>query len=549
MKIPASFEPMRFEPTVFGAVRRYRTMVLLFAIVGMLAAVGYTLIQGRTYRAQASVTVPHQVSLQGQDPAQYLDSQVLLLHTPDVARQAASIANAALHSNLLTARDFFGDGSSLEIIPPTAAASGVYGNSIIVLSFTSSSARIAQVGANAVLQALDDVRSATITAQARAVVTGIDHALKETSDLGERQALLRQRTQTLLDEETDLAHHPTAAWAAEPTNPVSGGWKRAAAIGFVIGIIAGAAAAYARASVGRSFADRRDPEALYGAPLIGEIPAFVAEKTSRPGASPGVGPLPVTADPHSAVAEAFRFAAGSVERVRAERGQRLALVFISPVAGVGKSTVVANLALAIAEGSMRVLAVDADTADDDLTAQLLPGTPAIDGFEQVLAGQRALADCVQPSPLNSSVAVLGSGPATPWRVRGAARSKAAGMLLAEAKASFDVVLIDSPALLEASDAAELVDASDAAIIVLGPNELIRDHLDMVDRLKLIGSDLVGYIYNRAPTRPHLSRHLRNRSPGRPTGSPTARPPAARPPALASTQSTAAGSHRPSGPSA
>jgi hypothetical protein len=56
-----------------------------------------------------------------------------------------------------------------------------------------------------------------------------------------------------------------------------------------------------------------------------------------------------------------------------------------------------------------VLVVDADATDDDLTARLLPGTQAADGFEQVLAGQRALADCVQPSPLNGSVAVLGPG--------------------------------------------------------------------------------------------------------------------------------------------
>lgn len=526
MKIADSFQPSRFEPTVFGAVRRYRIMVLAVAVAGMLAAVGYTLIQGKTYRAQVSITVPQEVSLQGQDHAQYLDSQVLLLQSPAVARQAASIANAALHSKSLAASDFSGEGSALEITPPAAGNSGVYGNSIIVVSFTWPDARIAKVGANAALRALDDVRSTVITARADALVTGIDHALQQTSSTGQRQSLLEQRTRTLLNQQIDLAHHPTAAWAVGSATAVSGGWKRPAVIGFVLGLIAGSALAYARASIGRRFADRHDPEALYGAPLIGEIPAFAAEKTSRTGENPAGGPPAVTADPHSAVAEAFRFAAGSVERVRAERGPRLALVFVSPFAGAGKTTVVANLALAIAEGSRKVLVVDADATDDDLTTRLVPGTPATDGFEQVLAGQRALADCVQPSPFNGSVAVLGSGPATPARVRGAARSKAAGTLLAEAKASFDVVLIDSPALLQVADATELVDASDAAITVLSPNELIRDHLDMLDRLKLTGSDLVGYIYNRVPTRPQLSHYLRNPASARANGSPAARLPAA-----------------------
>ena len=193
--------------------------------------------------------MPQEVSLQGQDTAQYLDSQVLLLQSPAVARQAASIANAALHSTRMTARDFSGDGSSLQVTPPAAGNSGVYGNSIIVVSFTWPDARIAKVGANAVLQALDDVRSTMITARADALVNGIDHALQQTSSIGRRQFLLEQRTQTMLNEQIDLVHHPTAAWAVGPPAPVSGSWKRPAVIGLVIGLIVGSALAYARASI------------------------------------------------------------------------------------------------------------------------------------------------------------------------------------------------------------------------------------------------------------------------------------------------------------
>jgi len=215
----------------------------------------------------------------------------------------------------------------------------------------------------------------------------------------------------------------------------------------------------------------------------------------------------MTGAPHSAVAEAFRFAAGSVERMRTSRGLQ-ALAFVSPLASSGKSTVVANLALAIAEGGTRVLVVDGGAADGD--------TPPVGGFEELLAGQRALADYVQPSPFNSAVAILGSGPPGPSRVTGAARSRAIHVLLAEAKHSFDVVLIDTPAFLQVADATELVEASDAAIIVLSPSELIRDHLEMAERLKLIGSHVVGYIYNRAPTRHHLAPYRRNDSLARPT---------------------------------
>ena len=517
----SSVELAGFEPTVFGAMRRYRVMVLVFALVGMMAAVGYTLIAGKTYQAKAAVTVPVPQSLQNQDSAQYLDSQGLLLESPAVAQKAASIADTTLQSHIFSASDFYSSGRSVSFSPPVATSAGVYGASIIGVTFTASSPTAAQTGANAVLQAFEDVRSASIAAEYQNAIAGIDSTINETTNTAQKAALQAQRTQQLVNEQLDLAQQPTVAWAVEPTSAASGGLKRAAVLGLVIGLVLGAAAAYVRASLRRGFVDRRDPAALYGVPLIGEIPAFETEKTLRSNAAPTRGLLPMSADPQSAVAEAFRFAAGSVERIRAERGPRLSLVFVSPLACVGKSMVIANLALAIAEGGTRVLAVDADAGDGDLTARLLPGTATDGGLEQVLAGQQPLANCIQPSPLNGAVAVLGSASAPQRRVTGAARSKAASALLTTAKQSFDVVLIDSPALLQVADATELVNASDAAIIVLSSNELIRDHLEMVDRLKLIGSDVVGYIYNRAPGPPILARYQRNGSSEHPMDLPAA----------------------------
>jgi Mrp family chromosome partitioning ATPase/capsular polysaccharide biosynthesis protein len=511
----ASAESARFEPTVFGAISRYRIMVIVFALAGLVGAVAYTKYVGRTYQAQASVTVPVPQSLQNQDSAQYLDSQVLLLGSPAVARRAASFADATLQSNSLSAADFSASGGSVSIAPPIGASAGSYGSSIVSVAFTAPNARVAQVGANSLLQAFSDVRSATIAAQFKNAAAGIDSAINETTDPVQRAALKAQRTQQLVNEQIDLAQLPTISWASEPPRPVSGSSKKTAVIGLVIGFVIGAALAYVRASRRRGFSDRQDPAALYGVPLLGEIPAFEAEKALRSNGAAASG-LPVSVSPHSAVAEAFRFTAGSLERIRAERGPQLSLVFVSPLADAGKSMVVANLALAIANGGTRVLAVDADTGDGDLTARLLPGTSVGGGLEQVLAGQQQLLGCIQPSPLNDAVSVLASGPPLQRRVTGAARSKAASALLATAKSSFDIVLVDSPGLLQVADATELVDASDAAIIVLSPNEQIRDHLEMVDRLKLIGTDVAGYIYSQAPMPPQLVRHLRNGSSGRPT---------------------------------
>ena len=148
---------LRLAPTVSGAIRRYWVMVLAVAMAALVAAVGYSLAQGTIYRADASVTAAAGAPLQGQqvDPGQYLDSQVLLLQSQDVAQRAASIANRELGGNVLTAGDFIGAGSKLVIVPPVTATPGGYGASLIALSFSWPDARVAQVGVNAVLQAFD----------------------------------------------------------------------------------------------------------------------------------------------------------------------------------------------------------------------------------------------------------------------------------------------------------------------------------------------------------------------------------------------------------
>jgi Mrp family chromosome partitioning ATPase len=501
----ASVESARFEPTVIGAVRRYRIMVAAFALAGLAAAVGYTHHHGETYAAKANISVP-----MSEGSAQPIDSEVLLMESPAVAQRAASLANATLHDNSLSAYDFYPAGGSVTLFPPAGASVGSYGASVIGVTFTARSPAVAQAGANALLQATTEMQSANISAQYKNTLAGIDAAINSTADPAQRADLEGQRNQQMVNEQIALAQQPTVEWALEPTSPVSAGYKKNGLYGLILGLVLGATVAYVRASRRHGYVGRQDPAALYGVPLIGEIPSFEAEKGLRWNGA-AVHGLPVRGDPGSAVAEAFRFAAGSLERIRAERGPRLSLIFVSALAGVSKSMVVANLALAIAEGGTRVLALDADAGDGGVIARLLLGTVPADGLEQVLAGQQQLDDCIQFSPLDGAVAVLGPGPALQRPVTGAARSKAASALLATAKSSFDIVLIDSPALLQVANATELVDAADAAIIVLSPDELIRDHVEMVDRLKLIGTDVVGYIYSQAPMPPQLARYQRNGS--------------------------------------
>lgn len=500
-------EHFRLEPTVFGAVRRYPAMVLAVVLLTVASAVGITMARAQEFRAQATVTVPQPLSSQGQAGDQYLASQVLLLKSPEVAERAVGIANASLGGQALAEADFKGENASLDVIPPDATSTpGTYGANIITVAFTWSDARGAQAGANAVLRAFDEVRSEAIRAQGQATVAGIERAIRDARTRGQLSDLVNQRTEVLVNEQMDLARHPTMAWAAEPRVPVSGSVVKFGVLGLLVGMILGAALAFARASRRRSFDDELQPATLYGAPLLGGLPASVP---GTPSGEPGEPvPLAMTADRHSADAEAFRFAAGSVQRIRTEQGKRLSLAFVSTVADPARSEVVANLAVAIAESGTRVLAVDADASRGGLTARLLPGSPNVQGLEQVLAGTRAVHDCVERSPLQARLSVLPSGAATPQVVTGAAYLTAVRQVLGKGKAGYEVVLVDGPPLLQAAVATELVDAADAVVVVMGPHEPVRDHLEVLRRLDLVEANVVGYLYRREPAGRRLD-HLRH----------------------------------------
>jgi len=485
----------RFEPTVFGAVRRYRVMVVAIALLSTVVAVGYTLVMPEQFRADASLTVPPPLAVKDQGSNEYLDGQVLLLQSVDVAQRAAAIANRTLGAQTLSLDDFTGDAKSLQVTPPDKATSGTYGASTITVAFTRSDARIAQTGANAILQAFDDARTAATVADGNATIAGIERAMADARSQNQRVDLIGERTRALVNLQIDMMHHPVMSPAELPDVPINGNSKEGALIGLLVGLGLGAAVAFARAVRSVGFGNRTDPTALYGVPLIAEIPASGTWKSllARPAKT---DVLPVQTAGGSATAEAFRIVVESLERLRHGPLPRRSLVFVSPAASAGTSAVVANVALAMAEGGIRLLVVDADPAGR-LSRLLLPDGRSGDGFAQVVAGAVPAADSIRPSPSHPGISVLPAGAPTRERTTGVAYAKAVGALLAEATDRYDVVLVDSDALLQTAAAAALVVACDAAVIVVDSRDLVRDHRAMADRLDLIGCEVLGYVYDSA----------------------------------------------------
>jgi capsular exopolysaccharide synthesis family protein len=175
----------------------------------------------------------------------------------------------------------------------------------------------------------------------------------------------------------------------------------------------------------------------------------------------------------------------------------------------GKTTTIANLAVALASAGRRVALVDLDLRDPGLGR--IFGLQMRAGVTQVVLGDVPLTEAMTRIPLGSSeigpsgrasfaagtldVLPAGSIPPNPAEV---AASAAVADILRELAESHDVVLADAPPLLVVSDAVTLGARVDAVVVVVRLNVTDRDTLNRLSRaLNSVPSAKLGYVLTGA----------------------------------------------------
>jgi capsular exopolysaccharide synthesis family protein len=211
----------------------------------------------------------------------------------------------------------------------------------------------------------------------------------------------------------------------------------------------------------------------------------------------GVAGLAMAVRPLSTAAEGFRQLNANLRFVLL--GDRSSsIVVTSSIPGEGKSTVAANLALSLSEGGRRVLLIDADLRRP-VVAQYL-GLVGDAGLTTVLVGQTLLEEVVQPWG-DGSLHVLTSGeiPPNPSELLASARMEE---LVARARATYDVIVIDTAPLIAVADAAFVARMTDGAIVVADQTRVHRAQLsEALDAVEKSGGSVLGVVLNKVrPTK-------------------------------------------------
>ena len=273
--------------------------------------------------------------------------------------------------------------------------------------------------------------------------------------------------------------------ATTESTPVSPKPLRDLGLGLFFGLILGLGLAVLREILDTTVKSERDVKAVSDRTVIGAIP-FDADADDHP--------LIVQADPRSPRAEAFRSLRTNLRFVDAANHPR-SVVVTSSTQGEGKSTTVANLALALAEVGSRVCLVDADLRRPRLLHYM--GLEGSIGLTDVLIYRADLTEVLQPFG-HTTLTVMGAGqiPPNPSELLG---SKTMLETLRELEARFDHVLIDAPPLLPVTDAAILSTLVGGAIVVVGAGIATREQLrKALESIDAVRGRTLGIVINRLP---------------------------------------------------
>jgi capsular exopolysaccharide synthesis family protein len=167
-------------------------------------------------------------------------------------------------------------------------------------------------------------------------------------------------------------------------------------------------------------------------------------------------------DPGSVEADAYRTVRANIESLSEQERPRVVAV-TSAIAGEGKSTTAANLAVIAAQGGRSVCLVDADFRHPTLHEVF--GLQNVGGLASVLEHGVPLKAAAKPSDVaNLSVVVAGRG--TQEGFHDVVTTHRLQKVIRESEAAYDLIIFDGPPVVPVADAVSLAAVCDGVILVV-----------------------------------------------------------------------------------
>jgi succinoglycan biosynthesis transport protein ExoP len=299
--------------------------------------------------------------------------------------------------------------------------------------------------------------------------------------------LTARAKETGLESELKTTNIRIVERARAPGAPVAPRRWRNYGLASLVGLLAALMIVLALEHIDNTIKTPEDVKVALGVPFLGMIPAAPALRASEAFSS-----LVLLHEPLSAAAEAYRVLRTNLIFSSPEATERI-FVVSSTGAGDGKTTITANLSVALAQNGARVLAIDSDLRRPTLHQRL--GLSKAPGLSDLIVGNCPLAEALQNTKV-SGLQFIGCGyiPPNPAELLGSQSMKDLFTLL---KKRFDWILLDTPPLLGMADASVLAPFVDGLALVVTAERSTRPALLRgIDQIAAVGGKLTGVVLNK-----------------------------------------------------
>ncbi len=304
-----------------------------------------------------------------------------------------------------------------------------------------------------------------------------------------------------------------------PEEPVASRKSLLLVSGILLGTLLGIVAAIVLESQDKSVKTIEEARELFGFTLLGVIPFHrKSEKNPRrnfwwiksTGQDLELSPRQIVVRdiPHTSSNAAYRMLQANLRFLSSDKELKV-IVVSSSLPQEGKSTVSANLAVAIAQLGRKVLLVDAD-----MHCPVQHGIwelPNQVGLSNVIVGQAELKSAIAQVMDNLDVLTCGVIPPNPMALLDSQRIS---LLIKQFSASYDAVIIDAPSLNVAADALILGNKADGILLVVRPGVLNSGTVAFAkELLKKSSQHVLGLVVNGVSSKnePHSHYYFTNES--------------------------------------
>lgn len=316
------------------------------------------------------------------------------------------------------------------------------------------------------------------------------------------QSITAELQKTIIAEESELGYVEVVRKAFVPTFPVRPNVTQNVVLGLLLGLGFGVGLAFLRHAASSQI-ERPDDLMRHGYRVTGVVPDMLdeikrefrgKETVEVEGHTLSTRLIPVLS-PWSPVTENYRLIRTNLQYAGVGRayGEPPETVLItSPEPGDGKTTTAVNLALTFVLSGKKVLLIDADMRRPNVHKLL--GMERGPGLAEMLTGENRV-QVVRKTYVDGLYFVAaGYAEDPPTEALDSSRMQ---KLLDLGRERCDVIIIDTPPVLAASDPLVLAPRVDATLVVTSATDTELETLNMTrDMLEGVGVPIFGVIFNR-----------------------------------------------------